>query len=101
MPLSLNDFRAISNGKYNAGQIDFKTNRHGEVAGLKKVNNHVHMTGKTAVVMSLVTQEASLAAIEVPSVALDREGRAPASSSAAGQRRRVGCSVSSATASAA
>ncbi|MBR3085877.1 MAG: hypothetical protein IKH04_05670, partial [Kiritimatiellae bacterium] len=49
MPLSLNDFREISNGKYNAGQIDFETNRHGEVTGLKKVNNHVHMTGKNIV----------------------------------------------------
>ena len=49
MPLGLDDFRAISNGKYNAGQIDFETNRHGEVTGLRKVNNHVHMTGKNIV----------------------------------------------------
>lgn len=31
MAISLNDFRAVSNGEYNAGQIDFTTNRNGEV----------------------------------------------------------------------
>ena len=52
MPLGLDDFRAISNGKYNAGQIDFETNRHGEVTGLKKVNNHVWKTSKNNVELS-------------------------------------------------
>ena len=41
MAISLNDFRELSNGEYNAGQIDFKTDRNGNVTGLKKVNNHV------------------------------------------------------------
>ena len=41
MAITLNDFRTLSNGEYNAGQIDFTTNSNGEVTGLKKVNHHV------------------------------------------------------------
>ena len=41
MAITLNDFRTLSNGEYNAGQIDFTTNDNGEVTGLKKVNHHV------------------------------------------------------------
>ncbi len=41
--ITLDQFRAISNGSYNAGQIDFATNDNGEVTGLKKVNHHVSM----------------------------------------------------------
>ena len=36
MAITLNDFRTLSNGEYNAGQIDFTTNDNGEVTGLKK-----------------------------------------------------------------
>ena len=41
MAITLNDFRTLSNGEYNAGQIDFTTNGNGQVTGLKKVNHHV------------------------------------------------------------
>ena len=41
--ITLAQFRAISSGSYNAGQIDFETNDNGEVTGLKKVNHHVNM----------------------------------------------------------
>jgi hypothetical protein len=41
--ITLDQFRAISNGSYNAGQIDFTTNDNGEVTGLKMVNHHVSM----------------------------------------------------------
>lgn len=75
MPLSLNDFRVISNGKYNAGQIDFKTNRHGEVTGLKKVNNHVHMTGKNIVAIdpnrAVAVKEAFVKALAAGGVSKD------------------------------
>ena len=50
MPLpniTLNDFLTLSNGTYNAGQIDFKTNKKGEVTGLTKVNNFVHGRERT------------------------------------------------------
>ena len=49
MPLpniTLNAFRELSNGTYNAGQIDFTTNKKGEVTGLTKVNNFVHRPGQ-------------------------------------------------------
>ena len=49
MAITLNDFRALANGEYNAGQIDFVTNGDGQVTGLKKVNNFVHRTGKNKV----------------------------------------------------
>ena len=42
MPLpniTLAQFNAISNGDYNAGQIDFATGRNGETE-LVKINNH-------------------------------------------------------------
>ena len=42
MPLpniALAQFNAISNGDYNAGQIDFATGRNGETE-LVKINNH-------------------------------------------------------------
>lgn len=38
--ITLAQFNAISNGQYNAGQIDFGTGRNGETE-LVKVNNHV------------------------------------------------------------
>ena len=45
MPLdiSLDQFRSISDGKYNAGQIDVTVKKDG-TATLKKVNAHVHLT---------------------------------------------------------
>ena len=45
MPLniSLDQFRSISDGKYNAGQIDVAVKKDG-TATLKKVNTHVHLT---------------------------------------------------------
>ena len=49
MPITLEDFRALSNGTYNAGQIDFQTDRRGQVTGLRKVNNFVHRSGKNKV----------------------------------------------------
>ena len=33
MAITLNDFRALANGEYNAGQIDFVTNGDGQVTG--------------------------------------------------------------------
>ncbi len=51
MPLeiSFSQFDAISSGTYNAGQIDYKG--EGADASLKKVNAHVHFTGKNNVVV--------------------------------------------------
>lgn len=76
MPITLNDFRAISNGKYNAGQIDFETNRHGEVTGLRKVNNHVHMTGKNIVAIdpkrAVAVKEAFVKALADGGVSADK-----------------------------
>ena len=50
MPLpniSLAQFNSIAIGKYNAGFVDFATDDQGNLTGeLKKVNNHVHSTGK-------------------------------------------------------
>ena len=45
MPLniSLDQFRSISDGKYNAGQVDVTVNKDGS-ATLKEVNTHVHLT---------------------------------------------------------
>ena len=45
MPLdiSIDQFRSISDGKYNAGQIDVAVKKDG-TATLKKVNAHVHLT---------------------------------------------------------
>ena len=43
MPITLDDFRALANGDYNAGQIDFATDGDGKVTGLRKVNHHVTM----------------------------------------------------------
>ena len=76
MPITLNDFRAISNGTYNAGQIDFETNRHGEVTGLRKVNNHVHMTGKNIVAIdpkrAVAVKEAFVKALADGGVSADK-----------------------------
>ena len=76
MPINLDDFRAIANGKYNAGQIDFETNRQGEVTGLKKVNNHVHMTGKNIVAIdpkrAVEVKEAFIKALAAGGVTQDR-----------------------------
>ena len=44
MAITLNDFRRISNGTYNAGHIDFVMDDKGKAVGLKKVNNHVTFT---------------------------------------------------------
>lgn len=51
MPLDISfaQFDAISSGKYNAGQIDYKG--EGSGASLKKVNAHVHSTDKNNVVV--------------------------------------------------
>ena len=55
MPLpdiSLAQFNRIASGKYNAGLVDFATDKNGNVTGeLAKVNNHVHKTGKNTVVL--------------------------------------------------
>ncbi|MBQ9727240.1 MAG: hypothetical protein IJV65_07030, partial [Kiritimatiellae bacterium] len=65
-----------SNGKYNAGQIDFETNRHGEVTGLRKVNNHVHMTGKNIVAIdpkrAVAVKEAFVKALADGGVSADK-----------------------------
>ena len=67
MPITLNDFLAVSNGTYNAGQIDFKTNKKGEVTGLKKVNNHVTLSSRNAVAIdpkrAVAVKEAFLKAL--------------------------------------
>lgn len=45
--ISLAQFNRIAIGDYNAGFVDFKTDRQGNVLNeLRKVNNHVHMQGK-------------------------------------------------------
>ena len=49
--ISLAQFNAISNGGYNAGQIDFGTGRNGETE-LVKVNNHVFKKSLNNVVLS-------------------------------------------------
>ncbi len=49
--ISLAQFNAMSNGQYNAGQIDFGTGRNGE-AELVKVNNHIHKRSMNNVVLS-------------------------------------------------
>ena len=49
--ISLAQFNAISNGDYNAGQIDFGTGRNGETK-LVKVNNHVVRKSLNDVVLS-------------------------------------------------
>ena len=54
MPLpniTLAQFNAISNGDYNAGQIDFATGRNGETE-LVKVNNHVVKKSQNQTVLS-------------------------------------------------
>ena len=49
--ISLAQFNKIATGDYNAGLVDFKTD--GNVQNeLKKVNHHVHKTGKNNVVRS-------------------------------------------------
>ena len=67
MPITLNDFLAVSNGTYNAGQIDFKTNKKGEITGLKKVNNHVTLSSRNAVAIdpkrAVAVKEAFLKAL--------------------------------------
>ena len=67
MPITLNDFLVVSNGTYNAGQIDFKTNKKGEVTGLKKVNNHVTLSSRNAVAIdpkrAVAVKEAFLKAL--------------------------------------
>ena len=49
--ISLAQFNRIASGDYNAGQIDFKTTRNGDVQ-LVKINNHVHSTSKNNVKLS-------------------------------------------------
>jgi len=45
--ITLAQFNKIAIGDYNAGFVDFKTDWHGNVLNeLRKVNNHVHRTGK-------------------------------------------------------
>ena len=70
MPLpniSLAQFNSIAIGKYNAGFVDFATDDQGNLTGeLKKVNNHVHSTGKNRAELSpervLEVKEAFIAA---------------------------------------
>ena len=49
--ITLSQFNAISNGQYNAGQIDFGVGRNGETE-LVKVNNHIHKKSLNNVVLS-------------------------------------------------
>ena len=49
LDISFAQFDTISSGTYNAGQIDYKG--EGAGASLKKVNAHVHFTGKNNVVV--------------------------------------------------
>ena len=51
--ISLAQFNKIATGDYNAGLVDFKTDENGNVQNaLRKVNHHVHKTGKNNVVRS-------------------------------------------------
>lgn len=70
MAITLNDFRALANGDYNAGQIDFKTNSNGETTGLKKVNHHVTFRSLNTVEIS--TQRSLRAAVLSGSTDLDK-----------------------------
>ena len=49
--ISLAQFNRIASGEYNAGQIDFKTDKSGQT-DLVKINNHVHMMSKNNVQLS-------------------------------------------------
>ena len=72
MPLpeiSITQFNKIASGEYNAGFIDFATDRNGNVLNeLKKVNNHVTRTGLNQEELSpervLEVKEAFIAALE-------------------------------------
>ena len=82
MPLpeiSITQFNKIASGEYNAGFIDFATDRNGNVINeLKKVNNHVTRTGLNQDELSpervLEVKEAFIAALEraqVPQQSID------------------------------
>ena len=67
--ISLAQFNRIATGKYNAGFVDFQTDDQGNVVNeLRKVNNHVHSTGKNRAELSptrvLEVKEAFIAALE-------------------------------------
>ena len=73
--ISLAQFNAISNGSYNAGQIDFGVGRNGETE-LVKVNNHVVKKSQNNVVLSperiLEIKETFLNALRNGGVAPDK-----------------------------
>ena len=72
--ISLAEFNRIASGEYNAGQIDFETDRNGGVS-LVKVNNHIHQTSKNNVTLDrqriLDVKEAFIAALERGGVKAD------------------------------
>ena len=76
MAITLNDFRTLSNGEYNAGQIDFTTNSNGEVTGLKKVNHHVTFKSLNGVEIdpkrAVAVKEAFIQALTNEGVSLEK-----------------------------
>jgi len=87
--ITLAQFNAISNGQYNAGQIDFTTGENGE-AKLVKVNNHVVKKSLNNVVLSperiLEVKETFLNALRAGGVTPERI----AEIRGAGHQRRQG-----------
>ncbi len=74
---SLAQFNRIASGEYNAGLVDFATDRNGNLTGeLTKVNNHVHQTSKNNVELAperiLEIKEAFINALVRGGVAKDK-----------------------------
>ena len=72
--ISLQQFQDISSGKYNAGEV-----RLADESNLKKMNNHVHRTGKNTEVIShdevLAIKEALVKALSAHGVEEDEISR--------------------------
>ncbi|MBQ7179273.1 MAG: hypothetical protein IJS08_17785 [Victivallales bacterium] len=74
--ISLAQFNKIATGSYNAGLVDFETDKQGNLTGeLTKVNNHVHRKALNKVVLSperiVEVKEAFIAALRKGGVSED------------------------------